>query len=304
MRVWAASGAAQLRAEVQLDSEGAGWRRSPWGFSKVIQPIASWEQPRAEHVCLPRSSPCPGTDHMAGARGAEELGWKTLLGETRSEPARPPPPPLSPSWPVVLDLSDLLRRSGISQDSEIFCLPCHSLFLFLLFTAHLWRSCVGSFLSPPFVILGTSHSSMYLSESSRCDSCLSMAESLSSPLCGCARMAGNPASRGATSASCDAVCRDAECRAKLCHPFSFCAPGERGIMASPGLVKLCFSQLNSLPSPHPVFLHYPCLCHVPHLLQPNSAAGGDDLTDACPRFTAAACLPHGSFFYLPATVLG
>jgi len=36
-RVWAASGAAQLRAEVQLESEGAGWRRSPWGFGKVIQ---------------------------------------------------------------------------------------------------------------------------------------------------------------------------------------------------------------------------------------------------------------------------
>lgn len=31
-RVWAARGAAQLRAEVQLEAEGAGWRRSPWGF--------------------------------------------------------------------------------------------------------------------------------------------------------------------------------------------------------------------------------------------------------------------------------
>lgn len=54
-RVWAASGAAQLRAEMQLETEGAGWRRSPWGFSKVIQPVAGWEQPGAEHVCA-----CPG----------------------------------------------------------------------------------------------------------------------------------------------------------------------------------------------------------------------------------------------------
>lgn len=53
MRVWAASGAAQLRAEVQLESEGAGWRRSPWGFGKVIQPVANWEQPGAELVCRP-----------------------------------------------------------------------------------------------------------------------------------------------------------------------------------------------------------------------------------------------------------
>lgn len=93
MRVWAASGAAQLRAEVQLESEGAGWRRSPWGFSKVIQAVAGWEWPGAEHVCLPQSSPCPGTDHAAGA--AEELGWKMLPGEARLEPAQHPPPPLS-----------------------------------------------------------------------------------------------------------------------------------------------------------------------------------------------------------------
>lgn len=93
MRVWAASGAAQLRAEVQLESEGAGWRRSPWGFGKVIQAVTGWEWLGAEHVCLPQSSPCPGTDHAAAA--AEELGWKMLLGEARLEPAQQPPPPLS-----------------------------------------------------------------------------------------------------------------------------------------------------------------------------------------------------------------
>lgn len=109
MRVWAASGAAQLKAEVQLESEGAGWRKSPWGFSKIIQPVASWEQPGAEHVYLPCSSPCPGTDQAAGAGGAEELGWKAMSGEARLEPAHHPPPPLSLSWPVVLDLSIFSR---------------------------------------------------------------------------------------------------------------------------------------------------------------------------------------------------
>lgn len=128
MRVWAASGAAQLRAEVQLESEGAGWRRNPWGFSKVIQPVASWEQPGAEHVCRPWSSPCPGTDHVAGAGGAEELGWKALPGEARSEPAQHPPPPLSLSCPVILDLSDLPKRFCVSWDLGTFCLPCYSLF--------------------------------------------------------------------------------------------------------------------------------------------------------------------------------
>lgn len=172
-RVWAASGAAQLRAEVQLESEGAGWRRGPWGFGKVIQPIASWEQPGAEHVCLPWSSPCPGTDHTAGDGGAEELGWKALPGEARSEPAQPPPPPLSLSWPVVLDLSDLLKRFCVSWDLGIFCLPSYS--PFLLFTAHPRSSRIGCPPSPPFTILGTSHSSTYSSKSSRCSACLSMA---------------------------------------------------------------------------------------------------------------------------------
>lgn len=41
-----------------------------------------------------------------------------------------------------------------------------------------------------------------------------------------------------------------------------------------GLAELCFSQLNSLPPPRQVFLHYPCLCCAPHLLQPSSAADG------------------------------
>lgn len=51
MRVWAASGAAQLRAEVQSE---LGWRRKVLGgFAKVSQAVAGWEQPAAQHVCGP-----------------------------------------------------------------------------------------------------------------------------------------------------------------------------------------------------------------------------------------------------------
>ena len=67
-----------------------------------------------------------------------------------------------------------------------------------------------------------------------------------------------------------------------------------------GLAELCFSQLNSLPSPQQVFLRYPCLCHAPHLLQPSSAADGDHPPDACPKFTAAASLPCISWQGSPA----
>lgn len=69
-----------------------------------------------------------------------------------------------------------------------------------------------------------------------------------------------------------------------------------------GLAGLCFSRLNSLPSPRQVFLHCPCLCRAPRLLQPRSAADGDHPPDACPKFTSLRCLsrqgspvrPHGS----------
>lgn len=51
-------GAAQLRAEVHLEPERAGWRRNPRGFAQISP--AGWEQPGAEHVCAdPAASSAP-----------------------------------------------------------------------------------------------------------------------------------------------------------------------------------------------------------------------------------------------------
>lgn len=160
-----------------------------------------------------------------GAGGAEELGWKALPGEARSEPGQHPPPPLSLSWPVILDLSDLPKRFCVSWDLGTFCLPCYS--LFLSFTAHLGSSRIGCSLSPPFIILGTSHSTMYSSESSRCGSCLSTAESLSSPHTAmwlCLHRGGDwgPESPGASCRVCDDAGRDLGFGAKPSSwPFVF-----------------------------------------------------------------------------------
>lgn len=108
---------------------------------------------------------------------AEQLEWKVLHGEARLEIAQHPVPPLSLSWPVILDLFDLSQE--ILFFLGAFCLLCYS--LFLLFTAHLRSSHIGCSASPPFIILGTSHIAMGLSKTSRCGPYLSRAESLSSP---------------------------------------------------------------------------------------------------------------------------
>lgn len=65
MRVWAAPGAAQLRAEVHLEPFCKGWRSSPWGLSQVMQPRAGWEQTGEEHVCRPQPLLHAGTDQTA-----------------------------------------------------------------------------------------------------------------------------------------------------------------------------------------------------------------------------------------------
>lgn len=125
MRVWAASGAAQLRAEVHLEPERTGWRRNPRGFAQISP--AGWEQPGAEHVCAG-----PATDPAA------------------SSAPHPPPPHEFPC--LDLRVPDLPKG--------VLCVLGPPAFWFhhvsLQFTAPLPSSRVGCSPSPPPVTPGTS----------------------------------------------------------------------------------------------------------------------------------------------------
>lgn len=220
-----------------------------------------------------------------------------LHGEARLEPAQHPVPPLSLSWPVILDLSDLFQE--ILFFLGTFCLLCYS--LFLSFTAHLRSSHIGCCLSCPFIILGISHISVCLSKTSRCGSCLSMAESLSSLcvaawLCPCGDGDLGLESPGAVAASCRV--RDRVCWSLHLLAIRSLSLPKGSAVSQPhlGLVELSFFAAEFTASPQRVFLCCPRLCHAPHLLQPNSGADGDQPPDTCPRFATAAGSPVGPHY--------